>query len=438
MGRDVLTTVIAAALLASASASDGKPPLRLTAVQTLELAGRAEQLGDVDVAKEAYSVLARDPNAEIRAEAMFRHGRILAQAGKLEDAARLFRRVLDERPNAALVRFEFARVLNRLGDNAQALRELRAVQASRLPSSVARLVDRFSDAIRADRPIGASIEVAVAPDSNISRATRTDTLRTIFGEFDIDDDGKAKSGIGLSLSGQAYRRLPLGASDHTVLLKLNGSADLYRKMEFSDLALDVSGGPEFRLGRSRVNIEAAATQRWYGLKPYVRSARLGVTWRRPIGDRSQIQLSGTAGLVDHQVNDLQDGRLHSGQVAFEHALSPTMGIGLSVGADRMSAKDPAYSTTNRRAGIFGWRDLGRMTLTLAAEFGRLKADERLLLLPEARSDRMTRLTFGATLRQFTFGGFAPVTRFVIERNRSTVEFYDYSRTRTEIGIVRAF
>ena len=73
-----------------------------------------------------------------------------------------------------------------------------------------------------------------------------------------------------------------------------------------------------------------------------------------------------------------------------------------------------------------------------AELGRLRADERLALLPEARRDKLSRLTFGATFRQLTLGGFAPVTRLVIERNRSTVEFYDYSRTRTEFALVRAF
>jgi len=31
-----------------------------------------------------------------------------------------------------------------------------------------------------------------------------------------------------------------------------------------------------------------------------------------------------------------------------------------------------------------------------------------------------------------------VVRFSIERNRSTVAFYDYRRTRTELAIVRAF
>ena len=66
------------------------------------------------------------------------------------------------------------------------------------------------------------------------------------------------------------------------------------------------------------------------------------------------------------------------------------------------------------------------------------ADERLALFPDKRSDRYSRLSLGVTLRQLQFQGFAPVARFTIERNRSTIEFYDYRRRRTELGIVRAF
>ena len=69
---------------------------------------------------------------------------------------------------------------------------------------------------------------------------------------------------------------------------------------------------------------------------------------------------------------------------------------------------------------------------------RLKADERLQLLPDAREDRQTRFHVGSVLRQFTFAGFAPMARMVIERNRSTIEFYDYKRVWTEFGISRAF
>jgi len=317
------------------------------------------------------------------------------------------------------------------------LRELRAAQASGLPPAVARLVDRYSEALRASRPFGASFEIALAPDSNINRATRSDTLGTIFGDFDIGKDSKAKSGMGLSMQGQAYRRLSIGA-DNSLLVRLSGAADLYRKMDFNDIAVDLAAGPELRLGRNQVNFELGATQRWFGQKPFMRSARLGATWVRPIGDVTQLRLSGSAALIDNQMNDLQDGKAFSGKLDVERALSATMGIGLNLSRDRQSLKDPGYSTTGWRVGLLGWRDVGRMTFTAAAEMGRLHADDRLQLFPDKRSDRYSSVSFGATFRQLQWHGFAPVTRFSIERNRSTIEFYDYRRTRSEVGVVRAF
>jgi hypothetical protein len=115
-----------------------------------------------------------------------------------------------------------------------------------------------------------------------------------------------------------------------------------------------------------------------------------------------------------------------------------MGAALTLSADREVARDPAYSTRGWRAGVMVWRDIGRTTFTAGVDFGQLRADDRLALFPDKRSDRYYRLSLGATLRQFTFAGFAPVTRLVIERNHSTIEFHDFKRTRTEFGVVRPF
>ena len=106
--------------------------------------------------------------------------------------------------------------------------------------------------------------------------------------------------------------------------------------------------------------------------------------------------------------------------------------------DRFKAQDAAYSTRSWTIGVSAYRELGRMSFSVAAELGRLAGDERLAILPEAREDRLTRISFGAVFRRFTIAGFAPMTRFVVERNRSNVEFYDFKRTRTEFGVTRAF
>jgi hypothetical protein len=410
----------------------------LTPAQMFNLAEVAQEKSDPTTASAVYAALERNPNADVRAEARFRHAKQLLGQGRNKDAALLLRRLIDEKPDATVARLELAQALQLLGETDAALRELRAAQASGLPPAVARLVDRYSQALRASRPFGANLEIALAPDSNINHATRDSTLGTVFGDFDIGKDSKAKSGTGLALSGQAFRRFALGRRDNSLLIRLSGLADVYKEMRFNDITADLGVGPELRLGRNQVNLEVGATQRWYGQKPFTRSARLGATWVRPIGKMTQLRLTGAAALVDNQFNDLEDGKTYSGRVEVEHALNATTGVGINALLGREALKDPSYSTKSWRVGVIGWHDLGRATVTAEAEMGRLNADERLQLFPDKRSDHYSRLSLGVTLRQLQWRGFAPVARFTIERNRSTIEFYDWRRTRSEVGVVRAF
>jgi hypothetical protein len=438
----VLAVVIAAAPApAAVQAATASPvparTMQVTAAQLFHLADLADTRGDETTARRAYRALMDDSSSDIRVEARFRLALLESKHGNLSQAAVLLRQVVDKRPDAARARLELAGVLDRMGDKDGAWRQIRAIHAGGLPPNVARLVDRYSEALRAQRRFGASLEIALAPDSNINRATRSDTLGTVLGDFQIGEDGKAKSGTGLSLHAQTYRRLTLGG-DASLLVRLSGFADLYKAKKFNDIAADLAVGPELNLGRDRLQLEIGATQRWFGQKRFMRSARAAATLSHPLGSRTLLRLSGSAALIDNQLNDLQDGKDFSGQVGIERALTPTTGIAASLGIDRQSLKDPGYSTTGWRGGLTLWRDIGRMTLTLGGELGRLHADERLTLFPHRRSDRYSRLSVGATFRQLQFRGFAPVARFSIERNRSSVEFYDYRRTRTEIGVVRAF
>jgi len=437
---DVAAVLLAVAPGAASAEAPPPPPartLQLTPAQMFRLAELAQANGDLATSSTVYVALEDNPDLSVRAEARFRHAKQLLGLKRNREAALLLRRLLDEKPQALAPRLELARSLQLLGDTNAALRELRAVQSGGLPPSVARLIDRYSQALRAQRPFGASVEVAIAPDSNINRATRSDTLGTIFGDFQIADEGKARSGTGLSLSGQAVGRAAIGANS-SLLFRASGFANLYRRGRFNDLAADLAAGPELNLGRNRLQLELGATQRWFGQKPYLRSARIAGTFSHPLGSRTLLRLIGSAALVDNQLNDLQDGRSYTGQLQAERALTPTTGVAASLSWDRQALKDPGYATTGWRAGVSGWRDVGRITLTAAADLGRLHADERLLLFPARRADRYARISLGASFRQLQYAGFAPVMRFSVERNRSSIAFYDYRRTRTEMGIVRAF
>lgn len=437
--------MIAAALLGSAALLPAQPAaaptartvIRMDAHQLLLFGEQAERVGNATAAESAYRSVARDPDRGRRAEARLRLARLLAAGGKRSQAAVQLRRVLDEQPDAAPVRLALAQLLASIGDEAAARRELRAVRAGELPLEVGRLVDRFSEALRVRKPLGARLEIAVAPDSNINRATRSDSVGTVIGPFDISDDGRQTSGVGVALRGQGYGRVAV-ADDLALLGRVSTSADLYRHSRYNDIALDFAAGPEFHVDRSRIRVELGATRRWFGDRPLFDSVRLAGSLSKPLGARTHLSLSGSAAVLDNRMNDLQSGKSYGGRAAIERALSPVSGVSLSLSGERHAALDPAYSTSSWRAGLLGWRELGRTTLTAAVEHGRLEADERLALFLDKRSDLYTRLSVGATLRQFSLGGFAPLVRASFERNQSSIEVYDYRRRRTEIGIARAF
>ncbi len=114
------------------------------------------------------------------------------------------------------------------------------------------------------------------------------------------------------------------------------------------------------------------------------------------------------------------------------------GIGAALAAERQDLRDPGYSTTGGQLTLFGYRDLGAMTVIGSLGYGRLVADERLLLYPDVRRDRLYRAGLGITFRQMAVGQFAPSIRFTAERNKSSIEIFDFRRTRMEFAITRAF
>ena len=407
------------------------------AAQLFELAQRLVANGDVDRAKGVLRDLTRHPTLEIRSEARFRLAILLANGGRRTAAAVLLRQILDDDPTATRVRLELARLLDLLGDDAGARRALRQIQAGGLPPEVALLVDRYSAALRARKPYGATLEVAIAPDSNINRATRSPTLGTVFGDLTLDREARQVSGVGLAVRGQAYVRRRIGANAN-LLGKIATSADLYRATKFNDVALSLSAAPELSIGTARLSPELGAIWRWHGNEPFSRTTYLGVGYLRLIDRRSQLRAAGAVGAINNQLNDLQDGRSYAFSMSYERAVSARAGVGVTVLAERQDLRDNGYSTKSGQLSIFGYREIAAATVTASLAYMRLEADKRLFLYPSRRKENLYRASIAATFRKLTVASFAPLIRVTVERNSSSLGLFDYGRVRTEVGVARAF
>lgn len=410
----------------------------MDAAELFVFADAARDKGEYATAESAYRALATNPDGELRAEARFRLAMMLHdKLGRTREAAVLLRRILDEKPDASRVRVELARMQTALGNIRAAERELRAAQASGLPPEVERLVQFYASSLNAQRPYGFSAEVALAPDTNINRATKSNTLGTIIGDFDLSEDAREKSGIGLSTRAQMWGRLPV-TSDLELRGEVNGSGDFYHEGDFDDYALGVEAGPLWRSGRDTLALSAVVQWRWFGGDPYTYTYGAEASFRHPIGPRSQLRVDAASFRSDDRINNLRDADRYSVAFGLDRAFSSQFGGGARITGQRSVARDPGYSTTSGSISTYVFREFGGLTLVGSAGYSHLEADERIFLYPERRVDERLNLDISSTLRGLEVGTFAPILGLSYERNWSSIEIYDYRRLAAKVGVTAAF
>jgi tetratricopeptide (TPR) repeat protein len=410
---------------------------RLSATDLFTMADRARAAGHVDAAATIYDALAKDPDDQVRAEARFRKGMMLADKHRYREAALAFQALLDEKPDALRVRLELANVLAQLGDEAGARRQLRRAEAGSLPPDVAATVQQFSRALRSTRRFGGSLELALAPDSNINRATDQRTLNTVIAPLTLSRDARAQSGLGVKATGSAFARLPL-TSTLDLLPRVSGIANLYRAKQFDDVSAQGLIGLEWRRGGDRWSPSIGASQRWFGGKPYVVSQTAAISWLHPAGQRSQLLIGANASRVDYRLNNLQDGTLINVSASYDRALTQKTGISIGATATRQTARDSGYSTWSEGVTALSWLEAGKSTFVGSVSVTRLDGDKALFLFPKRRQEWLAEASAGVTLRRLAVHGFAPMLRIGYQRNWSTVGLYDFSRLSGDFGVVRAF
>lgn len=416
------------------------PPAQVSSLSAPDVFGLAERYAAAERVADAEALLrglTRDPNPDYRAEARFRLSILREAQGDRTGAIEWLRALLDEQPAAGRPRLELARLLAAEGDEAGARRELRRAGAAGLPDDVARVVDRFATALRSVRSLGGAFEIAIAPDSNINRATTQERVDTVVAPLTLNRDARATSGVGVSLSGQAFARGDL-SDDVALLSRASARADLYGKSRFNDVVLTLAAGPEFQLGGARLRPALIAQRRWFGGDLFSESWGGSLNVLKPLNRVSQIE--GELTVLDnlYPATPVQDGTLSDLSLAYDRALSPRFSIRVGVRGTRQTARADFLETSSGGIDLLASRAFGKQLLFVQASGFTLRADGRDPLFGVRRKDDRFDLTAGAILRRFSWRGLAPVVRVTHTRSDSTVPIFDFKRTRVEFALSREF
>ncbi len=400
-------------------------------------ADEARDRNDPVVAEQRYRALIAETDGELRIEARFRLAVMLDALGRQADAAVELRAILVEKPDAQGIRVILARMLAQAGEGEAARHEFRQAEQAGLPSEVQAVVRQFIDALRSSKPVGGSLSLTAVVDSNVNRATRSDTLDTVIAPFQLSQDAQAQAGVGANLAGQVYARARL-TGRLKLLARLSGQGDFYDKSQFDDIRGGGQAGVEWTSRNDRLAPSIGRSYRWFGGDRYATTDTLSLGWRHKAGGKALIDGTIAVGRADYALNDGLDGRVYDVSLRYERALSARHGASIGLSAQRQAADDPGYATTSGGGDALYWRQFGKLTVYGTLGLNRLEADSRQVLFARRRKDWLVAATLGASLAQTRIAGFTPLVRASYTRNASTVTLYEYSRIRIDLGLSRPF
>ena len=386
------------------------------------------------------SALRGQPTPEFNAgtERDFLDGLISYSGRDYRRAEVLFRRILDRDPALLRVRLELARTLFMEKKDEQAEYHFRLAAGERPPAEVTRNIIRFREAIRARRAWRFNFEIGFAPDSNINSATDKQTLDIYGLPFRLDPGGRAHSGVGKFVGGEASVRLNRFGKI-PVYFGGYGRWTHYRDHRFDDAYAGAEAGPEFQLAGGRLRTTATGLMRWYGDQRLVASFGAHLDYEKLVGDKWTI---GGSLLVRRnnyaQRRDVNGWDLEA-RVSANRPLGPAaLGFGyLSV--ERSWANDAGQAFWREGLGVgllkeIGWGLRPQLSIGLARQMG----DAPLAPFGKRRGDWLLLGSFSVYKRDWNLGGFAPSLSLTMTRNYSTLSLYHEKRLRAEIRLTKAF
>lgn len=417
---------------------------RLTAPQLLVEVEKLVTSGRYDEARVMLVALEQVPGLTL--ETRFLSGLVAAQSGDHARAIGYFKLILADDPSQTRVRVELARSMLAIGKPQSADRQFAlAQQDSDLPPEVARTIRTVRDIIRQNRAWRLDVNVGFAPDTNINNATSFDSVTILWGgvipiDLALDQNARAKSGIGQTATVSAGVRVPVGEKV-AMIADLDTTGTNYAGARYDDYAVQIAAGGEVALTRNlRANVQALGAQRWYAGDVASRQAGAKAGLQLGIGDRQRVGMQIDARRTDALFDDGYDGWQLGAFASYERALSRSIVASFGAFGRRDWLDVHAYSNKEFGAsvGLGGELPMG-FNAGISGTISRASYDAPMYMFSwDPRRDM--RYTARATLgnRKVAWQGFSPEVTVAYTRNDSSIRYFTNDRLRVRIGFARYF
>ena len=371
-------------------------------------------------------------------QARFLMGMIAIAQNEYRQAIRAFRAILIDQPRATRVRLELARAFFLSKDYANALTQFRFALADDPPESVQANIRQYLGAIRQAKSVSYNFSLSIAPDTNLNGGSSAREV-TLFGlPFDLSDDARQRSGVGLALEAGAEWAPQIGAGKR-LRLGIQGQRREYKGSSFDDMTVAAYAGPRIASGKWDLSLLGTGYRRWHGSRPYNRAigARFESTYY--VNPRTAVSTGIALQSVRHDGQRERDGVLASISSSALRALSSSSAVTVKLGASRENARLDAFSNRSAFVAVGYFRELPMgFSAYVEPSLSIARFDEALPAFGKKRSDSTQSITLALLNRRIVLDRFTPRVAYTFTRQSSTIALYDFRRSRLELGVTTSF
>lgn len=389
--------------------------------------------GQIEAARVALEI--ENPS---QADRVFFEARILKAQRRFPEAIRTFRQVLQIDPNYINARRELAHTLLLNRDYSPARFHFEELLKLDQNDQMRDGYRGFLNVIDQNKPIGFGGYFSILPSTNVNRGTTNTVFDTNLGQFVIDPNSQAESGVGVQLGVSGYFR-HLTSPMSRISLNWGISGTKYEEERYNNA-----------VGNLALLYEQITQSGSWFVSPYLRKTwreddadnnarglRVGLTHR--LNDQNHLGFSISHEYRDYAVQDYQDGTFTSTSISLNHQINPSLSISGGFGFERSApeANHLKYHGRKLFAGVSkAWE--GGLQTSFGLEYGIRDYVGDYPLTYSPRDDDFYKISIGVQHSRIDIQGFTPRLSCSHTINQSNVVFYDYNATECQATISRNF
>jgi len=420
--------------------------LLMTALDAVQIAKKLIDSGDYEHAGQILTMMPQTDDVSIETERWYLIAQIFQRDGDYDNAIRIYKQLLDERPDLDKVRYELALCYMAKEQWYRADYHLRLAMAGKdIPDIIKQQMMYYRYIARQNKRWNVWLNFGAAPDNNVNQASGGKDCVLHDGWVYCNPLPEPERAVGYNLTlGGNYEFV---LSDNWRLKnEANIYSNIYDKHKFDDLYLSFASGPRYIWERGDVWVAGLATRRWYGWERYNWSVGAKIDthydWTRKLSTGLSLRI------LDNNYDDsgvFMNGQTYDAMPYMVYSVDSTKYFILRTGIDRDTAKNHAYANWRYNVGLgFGAEIPWGFSIYLEPSFSWTNYDEAryvakdLVYQPIIEHDFTQHYTVSISNNKIDYWGFVPTFTVAYTNRDSNIHSREFDKWSIEFTMRQRF